>query len=530
MPSYLKLKLPFRKFVLMKRLLLLSSCFLLTTRLLFSQNPGDNIFKSSNIHTINISITQQNWWDSLQYYFNDGGTQYMTCSVTFDSLQFDSVGIRLKGNSSYAHVGTKKPIKLDLDRFISGQKIDGMSKINLNNGYLDPTMLREKLMLDFLNKEGLPAPRSTYARVSYNGKYCGLFEIIEQVDKPFVKTHFGNKDGNLFKGDPNGTLEWKGSSQDSYSKDYELKTNDSINNWSDLVSFIQTINSSQPVFASEIKNKFDVSPYLKMWAVNNLFVNIDAYYYIAHNYYIYHNTSSDRFEWITWDVSLTFGVFPVWSETKINNLDLIYLPQLSNTRPLSKNLLDNDEFRYEYLSDVCHYLYNNFTPSYLFPKIDSLADRIRTNIYAEPDSNRAYTLEEFEKNLGYGSVNGGFIWGEIPGLKSFIVNRRQEAINQLCEKEWSCAANSISNEGIIAIYPNPTAIKVTLGFDLVEDDALVSYSIVDMAGREMIAETVKLPPNTNSHEVNIEKLRPGIYILKVSNSCKKFNRKLVIGK
>ncbi len=155
-------------------------------------------------------MTEPDWWDSLKYYYEDGATQYMVASITFDSLQFDSVGIRLKGNSSYGHIGTKKPIKLYLDQFISAQEIDGMSKINLNNGFLDPTMMREKLFLDFMNKEGLPAPRCTYARVSYNGNYCGLFKIVEQMDSPFLKTRFGNKDGNLFKGDPARTLAQKG--------------------------------------------------------------------------------------------------------------------------------------------------------------------------------------------------------------------------------------------------------------------------------------------------------------------------------
>ena len=145
-----------------------------------AQNPGDKIFNSSSIHTINITLNEPKWWDSLTYYYNDGATQYMIASITFDSIQMDSVGIRLKGNSSYGHVGTKKPIKLDLDQFVSGQNIDGEKKINLNNGFLDPTMMREKIFLDFMNKEGLPAPRCTYARVSYNGNYCGLYKIVEQ--------------------------------------------------------------------------------------------------------------------------------------------------------------------------------------------------------------------------------------------------------------------------------------------------------------------------------------------------------------
>lgn len=495
-----------------------------------AQKPGDNIFNSPIIHTINIVMSEPKWWDSLNYYYNDGATQYMLASVTFDSIQLDSVGIRLKGNSSYGHIGTKKPIKLDLDRFISGQNIDGQKKLDLNNGFLDPTMMREKLFLDFLNKEGLPAPRCTYARVSYNGNYCGLYKIVEQIDKTYLKTNFGNSTGNLFKGDPAGTLEQKGTDPSAYYKDYELKTNTSVNDWTDLVNFIQLVNADQATFAAEIKASFDVSSYLRAWSANNLFVNLDAYYYYAHNYYLYDNPATQQFHWITWDVSVVFGVFPLWSESKVLNLDLLYVPQNAKTRPLSKNLMDNDAFRQEYLSYVCNYIYNDFTPANLFPQIDSLANRIRSDIYAEPDSNQFFSEEEFEKSLNYGSVAGGIIWGDIPGLKSFINKRREEAIVQLCEKGWSCATNSLSNDGVISIYPNPSYINVNLGFDLVEDDSPVSYSIFDIAGREVLSETVVLPPGNYSHNVNIEKLPAGIYVLKIANGCKKFNRKLVVVK
>ena len=513
----------------MKKTFLFSFCFLLSA-FCFSQNPGDKIFNSSSIHSINITMNEKNWWDSLQYYYNDGATQYMIASVTFDSIQLDSVGIRLKGNSSYGHPGRKKPIKLDLDKFISSQNIDGEKKLDLNNSFLDPTMMREKIFLDFLNKEGLSAPRCTYAKVFYNGNYCGLYKIVEQVDKIFSKTHFGNNNGNLFKGDPAGTLEQKGTNADAYYKDYELKTNNAANDWSDLVNFIQVVNADQETFTSQIKNVFETSSYIKSWAANNLFVNLDAYYYNPHNYYLYHNSATNQFDWITWDVSTVFGVFPLWSEEKVQTLDLLYISKNEDKRPLSKNFLNNTDFRYEYLTDVCNFLYNNFTPSYLFPKIDSVAARIRDDIYAEPDSNKMYTNEEFEKNIAYETVTGSFFWGDIPGLKAFVNGRRQEVIVQLCDKGWSCATNSLSSEGVIAIYPNPTFVSVNLNFDLVEDDAPVSYSIVDMAGREVLSETVILPRGDYSHNVNIEKLPAGIYILKVANACKKFNSKLVIVK
>ncbi|HAA00679.1 MAG TPA: spore coat protein CotH, partial [Flavobacteriales bacterium] len=114
----------------------------------------------------------------------------------------DSVGVRLRGNSSYGHPGNKKPIQLDFNEFVSGQKLDGLKKLNLNNSFLDPTQIREKLFLDVLNNMGLPSPRSTYVRVYFNGTYIGLYKGIETVNKEFLDRRFGNSNGNLYRCEP----------------------------------------------------------------------------------------------------------------------------------------------------------------------------------------------------------------------------------------------------------------------------------------------------------------------------------------
>lgn len=58
----------------------------------------------------------------------------------------------MKGNSSFNNPSTKKPFKVDLNEYVSGQDYDGIKKFNLNNGFKDPTMLSEKLTLDFFER------------------------------------------------------------------------------------------------------------------------------------------------------------------------------------------------------------------------------------------------------------------------------------------------------------------------------------------------------------------------------------------
>ena len=47
---------------------------------------------------------------------------------------------------------------------------------------------------------GVDAPRHTYAKFCINDKYYGLYSMIENVEKGFLKDHFGDNDnGNLYK-------------------------------------------------------------------------------------------------------------------------------------------------------------------------------------------------------------------------------------------------------------------------------------------------------------------------------------------
>ena len=119
-----------------------------------------------------------------------------------------------------------------------------LKKLNLNNNFKDPTLLREKVMYDFLNVNGCYAPRADLANVYINDQLWGVYTTVEEVDKTFLDRTFNDDKGNLFKGDPSGDLKWLGSSQSLYETKYELKLNEVLNDWTDLITFINTLNNA----------------------------------------------------------------------------------------------------------------------------------------------------------------------------------------------------------------------------------------------------------------------------------------------
>lgn len=213
---------------------------------------GDNLFNTVQIHTVSITFPQTNYWTLLvnnkAYDDANDSSTYIPAQVIFDGITLDSSGIQFKGNSSYYNYpGNKKPFTLSFDEYKNNQKYDGLGSVNLNNCYQDPSFMREKLFLDFLNSKGLYAPRSNYAKVYINGTYWGFYQIGERVNKTFCNNRFGNKSGNLFKGDGSGAacadLKYHGNLA-SYYNCYTLKTNSTANNWNDLINLTRHINST----------------------------------------------------------------------------------------------------------------------------------------------------------------------------------------------------------------------------------------------------------------------------------------------
>jgi len=501
---------------------------------LSAQQAGDNFFYSSLTHEIRLTFNQPNYWDSLHYYKQLGDStgdevQYMLAKVEIDGNTLDSIGVRFKGNSTYKAPTEKKSFKLDFNEYVSGQKYDELKKLNLNNEVNDPTFLREKLLFDYLQTHNLQGPRCTFSNVYVNNSSMGLYCAVEQINKTFLTDNFGNKDGNLFKGDPQGRLAWKGPSQANYYGEYELKTNEDINDWSDLVNLIDTINNTPANrFKDALGSVFNTSAYLKSWAVNILFVSLDSYIGSAHNYYIYHNSATDLFDWITWDANGSFGLFNVnMTEQELKDLSVLYVKNPLGYTPLNPNILLNDDLKTEYLSYIAHLLATDFDTSYFYPLIDSLADWIRDDVYA--DTMKTFTNQNFEDNANYTPLAGP--GKTIPALKDFLAARILSVQNELNAMGIVAMSEPTPKADLLlGNYPNPFSGLTTITYKLPEVGN-VSLTVYNQMGEE-ITRLVDEIQSEGSHstEWNAASLASGIYFckLKLDNSPIQIQKLIVI--
>lgn len=405
---------------------------------------GKSFFEKDSIHVIRIYFTQCSYWDSLvnnkKLYDSLEISNHLQANLIIDNKKIYSVGIRFKGESSYEfYPGKKKPFRIKFNKFIKGQDFQGLEELNLTNNFKDPSMMREKIYLDLLNKEGLPAPRATYAKVYIMDKYWGLYLVNESIDKIFLETRFNDSKGNLFQGEPQASFIYLGNEPSKYWNKYTLKNNTQKNDWTDLVKFVKLINDTvltKDEYVRKLETNFNLDKCLRAWAINNLLGNIDAYnMFYPHNFFVFHDSVSFKWHWISLDGNYAFAAWnPVMTLPSLEKLNLLVLDSVPNKerRPLLERTLgDNKTIQKRYLAIMTEMERKYFKEGLVEEMIDSLAQRIRLSVYA--DVNKMYSNSDFDTNInstiGDPLDPGNF----IPGLKSFINGRKKSIEQQLDE-------------------------------------------------------------------------------------------------
>jgi len=393
---------------------------------------GDAIFESNKIHVVDISLMQCNAMDSLMHYKNSAKERipYMQGNVRVNNENFYAVGIRYKGESSFDYYpGVKKSIKIKFNKYIKGQNLDGLTTINLNNAFKDPAFMRDKIFCDFLRYAGINAPRCTYAWVRVNGQELGLYVLIEQINKSFLRTVFKkNFKGNMYKGHPKPTFEYVGTDTTLYMRRYR---DEQIveKPYADLIHLIQVINNkelSEQEYFDELGKKINLETMFKVWAVNNMLVNIDCYnIWWPHNFYLFRHPESRKFEWIPYDGNYLFCAWsPFLNYDEAVRLSYKFINDSVSKRHVLHSAIWDNPILFGKYKDIYKALFENYYDFEWFEhKIDSLAYQLRPYVYR--DQHKMYSNDEFEKNINETIGETGYAGGFIPGLKPFIKERRK---------------------------------------------------------------------------------------------------------
>ena len=401
---------------------------------LYDEDGG--LFDPTVVRELHINFENDDYHNILTEGFFNTPSMRIPASITFNGATLDSVGVRYKGNSTFClptqQNNVKVPYNLDMNYWISGQKLMDYNKVKLANAWLDPTYCKEYIASRIYRKY-LPTPEINLIALHSQGNYTGLYVNTESINKQFLEKHFGEDEGVLFKCDGagvfcdengNGTeggtpsLAHLGSDSTSYYDSYTIK---SEHGWEELMNLISTLEFTP----ENIEDVINMDRVMWAMAVNTVTNNLDTYNgYYVHNYYLYQDVEG-RFQMIPWDLDNTFGGaimgFSFFSPNDIYHFDPFFGGwDNSDYRPLIDLIYNTPMYRKQYIAHIKTVMEESMNQDEIAQEISSLQELASS--YASNDSNGLFSMENYTSNVQEAFWSTGFNWG-FAGILSTIEER-----------------------------------------------------------------------------------------------------------
>lgn len=154
---------------------------------------------NGNVINIDITCDESDWQKMLS---NAQSKPYISVDMNINGETFENVGIKPKGNSSLTQVvssdSDRYSFKIKFDKYNKEQTCYGLDKLTLNSNYSDNTLMKEYISYDMMREMGVECPLVSYAKITVNGEYWGLYLALEAYDHSFLERNYGTTDGNLY--------------------------------------------------------------------------------------------------------------------------------------------------------------------------------------------------------------------------------------------------------------------------------------------------------------------------------------------
>lgn len=364
-------------------------------------------------------------------------------AVEWSGVAFTNVGVRFKGNGTFLDsVGHyRRPFKIDLDRHAPGQRFAAQKSLNLHNLVADRSCLSDTLAYEFFREAGVPAPRTTYARVflsiegHWSDRLLGLYVVVENPDDGWLTDVFQTGGGALFKPvtlelfHDLGTEDWK-----AYADIYDPKTPVAEAHRQRLIQLARLVtHADDDEFGRRIGEFFDLDRVARFLACEVLLSNYDGILSNGQNFLLWLDPRTGRFGFSPWDLDHSWGEFGWMGPREDREQASIDHPWVGNHR-FFERLFPVEAFRQAYRGHLERLLQTQFQPDRLARRIDELAPIIRLAL-EEQSAERLWNFEaaitRFPAEGAGGEPGHERRKGDPHQLKRFIHNRAASVRDQL---------------------------------------------------------------------------------------------------
>jgi len=293
---------------------------------------------------------------------------YVRCTVVEDDkTTYEHVGVKLKGSAgSFRGVDDRPGLTLNFDKFKEDQKFHGLDKVHVNNSHQDPSYLNELIASELFLAAGVPAARTTHARVWLNGRDQGFYVLKEGFGKGFLKRNSLDPQGNLYESIPGQDLDGAP----------ELDSGNGPTDRSDIKAVVAACREPDTARRwQRLEQLVDIDRFLSFVALELMTGHWDGYSQGRNNYRCYFDPKSGKLQFFP------HGMDQLFTDP---NFGILGVPRAIVTQAV----MSNPEWRARYRDRVSELLKLFVPPDRLLKRVDEHHQRLRP-VLAEMGADRA---------------------------------------------------------------------------------------------------------------------------------------------
>jgi spore coat protein CotH len=365
----------------------------------------DDFFNPLVLHRIDLLMNSKDW-EKLKANYETN--EYYPANFKWNTSTVYNVGIRSRGLGSRSE--SKPGLRVDMNRYTSGQTFLGLEAFDLDNLWQDSSGMKEAISMRVYARLNLPAPRETFAKLYVNNVYQGLYGVVEEIDKDFLKRVYGETNGDTendgFLFEYNWLYPWYfthlGTDLAAYEELLSAKTheNDSdFDKYHDIEQWVLTTSEARDdMFVDSVSKYIDLATFMKTVSAESFMAEWDGIvgYAGMANFYLYRFEKTTRHQFLIWDSDNTFRAadYPILQGHRENVLMNRSMGVPSLSEAFFQGLLDAATSAEE-IDPAEIPLPGEAPKGWLEREIDRTLALIQQAMYTDP--NKPYTNQEFDE-------------------------------------------------------------------------------------------------------------------------------------
>lgn len=379
---------------------------------------------------------------------------YVHADLEFEGHRLRDVAVRYKGNGTFmeSRNSLKRSLKIDLNKFVGGQRLGDVTMLTLQNNVTDASWMNEVLSYRLYRDADVPAPRTAYVKVfvtvpgKFERQYFGLYSMTEAVDKKFAERHFGVKKGAIFKPVTPSLFTYLGDDWARYNQTFDPKTELTDEQKKTVIDLCRLVtDASDTEFAARIGHYIDLPEFARYLAVMVWLSDLDGILGPGQNLYLHLHPKTQLIDFIPWDQDHSFGQFDRATQDQRDNLSIRHPWQGENL--FLTRMFKVDAFMKLYLARLDEFSQGVFAPERFAQQVDEVAAAIRPAVQEESATKR----ERFDKAVAGETLTGGgfgpFGGAKIKPIKPFAVVRTKSIRDQVAGRSEGLVARGFGFPG-----------------------------------------------------------------------------------